>query len=220
MEKITKSRFESLPPIKLYLDDIEKIVEILGELSTEIKIETDEYALRDVKEFASLNRERLTELSIQSSEPHLSLYIGSRNAWISIAKDIPPSRGTFEKVKDLLLLRRRKFSAFLDIPYVNFLLGAMIGSGVVVSIIGVIRLIIGTGLPPAMTIGGIMLLFIGSLLSWWSFRVSSKEYSLIILKRRIDQPSFFKRNEDKILVGIIIAVVSVIFGWVLRTLIK
>lgn len=215
MEKITKSRFESLPPIKLYLDDIEKIVDILRELSSEIKIETEEYALKDVNEFASLNKEKLAELRIRSLEPHLSLDLGPRHVWLDIAEDIPSSRGTFEKIKEVLLSRRRKFAGFA---------GNLEGGLIVSLILGFATISMGLkaieGGGALFSIGAVIMLLISLVFGRWYFRVISKESSLIILKRRNQQQSFFQRNKDRIIVGIILALASGFIGWVLRTLIK
>lgn len=215
MEKIIKSRWEDLPPVKLYLDDIEKIVEILREVSTTIKIETDEYSIEDVKELASLDKERVTELNIQSAEPYLNLRIGPQKSWLNIAKDEPSSRGTFEKIKEVLFLRRRKALGFLDKWSITFPLTWLLGFATVEFMIKAIRgggtlFIIGSIISP------LILLFYLLLASYFWSHGSF----IIILRRRSQEQSFIKRNKDRIIVGVLLALVSGAIGLIIGRLTK
>ena len=50
MQKIPRRLSTSFPPMLLYLDDIEQIVEILHQASPDVEISTKDYALTDFKQ--------------------------------------------------------------------------------------------------------------------------------------------------------------------------
>ncbi len=59
MKKIAKSYWKNLPPVKLYLDDVEKIIEIMRESSSGVELTTDEYAFSDINDLLELHRDCL-----------------------------------------------------------------------------------------------------------------------------------------------------------------
>lgn len=55
---------------------------------------------------------------------------------------------------------------------------------------------------------GVTLLIPGLIWTWWSFEKGLKKWSVIHLRKRADLPSFWKRNKDRIIVAIIVAIGS------------
>ncbi len=54
MEKIVSGRSEDIPPIKIFIDDLEQIVGIVREVSKDVKIVIDSYKLNDLSEISEI----------------------------------------------------------------------------------------------------------------------------------------------------------------------
>ena len=114
MEKLIKSFGESQKPVTLYMDDIEKIIEIFEQVSKEVEISTTDYVIHDVNQLSELKQEFLTELDISIIEPHIALHLKPDSTWLYMNKDDLLSRGIFEKIKQILLKNKRPFSWLLQ----------------------------------------------------------------------------------------------------------
>lgn len=194
MLKLVKSRHEYLSPSVLFLDDIERIIEIISKVSDEIKITTNEYELESVKELSELNKQYITELHIDSHKPSISLDLESQDIRLYLGEVTPEARGILEEIKDVLCSRRRKFwSLFSRKGFITWI----IFSGV------------SFFLPEGRIWDSALIFLFIPLFTfwiWWSWKVVFHEYSLIFLKES-RQESWWKRNKDKIIVGVIVGVV-------------
>jgi len=82
LKKITKAHGERIGPVKLYLDDIEAIVAVFSEVSSETKITTDEYAVESIDQLKQLKREYFNEMHISISDPYVSLSLEPDGIWL------------------------------------------------------------------------------------------------------------------------------------------
>ena len=114
MEKLIKPFGESQKPVILYMDDIDKIVEIIGQASQKVEISTEDYVIQDLKQLSELKHEFLNELNISIREPYVSLNMKPDIIFLYIGKDDLLSRGLFENIKKILLQNRRPFSWLLQ----------------------------------------------------------------------------------------------------------
>ena len=77
MEKITNKISEDFPPTTLYLDDLERIVEILAESCKRIEIKTGDYKITDTSELNVLALKfpegRFGHIYVQGYEPYVSV---------------------------------------------------------------------------------------------------------------------------------------------------
>ena len=203
MRRRTKSYSENVPPVRVYLDDIEKIAEIIAEVSDEILLRTDEFDFEDASDLACLNRESINALEIRCSDPYLQFEFAPGSTRLYIGSDTPESRGTLEKVKALLLARRRRpgwlreywwLAAWFWLAPLSLLLHGIESSAWLLIVAG---------------IGCTCLLAV-----WlcWGYREALYRHSVIVLKRRKEEVSFWKRNSDRIIVGIITALVAALLG--------
>jgi len=199
VKRIRQSHGEELKPVALYLDDLERIIEIFKEASDDVRILTSEYELDSIDEFRNLHEETLNYLKISISEPFVSLELKPNGIWLFISEDELISRGVFEKIKQLLHSRRRKLSWLTANPY---LAGAAVGS----SAFPFFKAIDSQNVYWAVL--GCSLLMIGAIWTWWSFAGTLKKYSIVRLRRRAESPSFWKRKKDDIVLVIISAVVG------------
>lgn len=123
MQKIIKGLGEHLKPVKLYLGDLERILDILREGSDEVKISTSEYSLDSLEELSQLRKEYLNELKIWIEKPYVSVDLKPWTARLFTAQDDPTSRGLFVAIKEVLIRRKRPFFFVWDAtPLVNGLL--------------------------------------------------------------------------------------------------
>ncbi|MBI4447236.1 MAG: hypothetical protein HY645_15195 [Acidobacteria bacterium] len=207
MQKLTKSRGEHLKPVKLFLDDIERIVATLREVSSEVEITTDEYVLADLSQLSDLKHECLTTLKLLNRNPYLAVDLEPSRVWLYIAEDTPTARGLYEKVRSILVQQRRPFASAL----ISWWFPLMISAGMVTAFL------IGTIQSNPLAVGLGLVLFGFALWGmWYSHRVVTGRYSIIIPKRRRESPSFLKRNADRI----ILAMISAIAGGIITSLLS
>lgn len=211
MKKLAKQLSESLPPVKLFLDDIEKIVEIAGELSKEIELSTDEYSFANVNDLSQLQQEELTALNVHIYYFDLWLNFTPSYVSLSVQGNTATHIGVFQEIKNFIQSRRRKFlTAYKNV--LIWILG-LIGLGVVIA-------------APILHIRGLLLIGVFATviiiiaLNILYYYITHRRYSIIILKRRIEQPSFLKRNKDKIILSLFSAVIGAILYVLIEFLIK
>lgn len=106
MKKIIGSHGECLPPVFLYLDDIEQIVDVFKEVATSVNISTGENELESLSEIDQLGKKTLHSFYLSIREPYISLDMQPYRIWLHIHKDDPLSRGVFEKIKKILYSRQ------------------------------------------------------------------------------------------------------------------
>ena len=213
MQQKNKSYSLDLDPVVLYIDDLEQIVSYFDESSIDVDISTDEYVLDNIQELENISTEILTSMTIKSSSPYISLKLYDNSLQVYISNDDAISRGILEKIKQLLISRRRR-TFFIYKTWFHSIYGAF----------GTLSwLIIITGLAkdniPAILFGIIFAVIIYLMLKW-SKKISFKKYCTIYLKKRIDTPSFWKRNRDQITIAIIAALtgglVTLLLTWILN----
>ena len=209
MERKIQSHGEPLKQVLLYRDDIEQVVEILREVSPNVELSTDEHKFNDVAEWAELKRDYFTNMQIETRDPYVSLNLTERSVFLYIAKNTPESRGAFEKIKHLLMDRKPPIQRLLNFWMPAVVLNLCLWSFVLVPALR------ATSRWETFTVDAIFML--GCFWWWWSaFQSHTRKFSIIVPKYRVEAPNFWKRNSDKIVIGII----SAVFGCLLTLLIK
>lgn len=210
MKKIIPSRSEDLKSARLYLDDIKEIFEILFNSAENVTIETKNYMLDSMEDFTELHEEKIHDITLSSQEPYVTVKFSPSRISLYIGKDNNESRGIFEKIKKILIKCERPFTWILhnSVAYTlcTYLFFCLIGFSIAIK--------------DAFLSVYFSLLFILCLL-WAIYGWNDRFYhfSTIILKYRINYPSFIKRNKDRIIIALISAVVSAILTWILSLLI-
>jgi len=214
MKKITRSYGEHLKPVKLYLDDLEKVTRILSDVTENVNLSTDEYSLDNVRQLQELKREYITELEIKIREPHVSLSLKPDNVWLYISQDDPVSRGLFEKIKKTLLECKHPRSWLIQTAWMAFVAGSIVGGGIILALYGIVK---QNYLHFSIGVASIVL---SLLWSWYDHKTELRMYSIIILKHRIDTPPFFKRNADHIVLAFISAILGGVITLIVTELIE
>jgi hypothetical protein len=198
-----KPLYERIPPVKLFLDDVERIAELMGEVSSRVELETEDYVLKEPSQLADLSCSSIHHLVINGREPYVSLSLEPNSAWLYAESDTASSRGVFEKVKTALLARRRRLSR-LTLNY------SAVGMSIGFAFCGLASGIITRQWP--LLLLGFVLACVAGPWRWWSYGLGFRRYSTIVLRRRGDQESFWGRNADTLVVATISAAVGTVFG--------
>ncbi|MGA2466707.1 MAG: hypothetical protein ABSH06_20445 [Thermodesulfobacteriota bacterium] len=201
MKKRNQSFSAKLKPVVLYFDDLEKIIEILKEISNDLEISTKDYQFENIEEVKKIERETINSLSFDTHRPGLSLTLEPDGIFLHVFNETPALRGIFEILKQFLHSRRRKF-AWLYNPICMVFGGAIIGIATWFLLPGISKK------NPYLISVGCACIILGVIYWWWTWQVDFKRYSTIFLKRRAELPSFWKDKRDQIIVAIISAVIG------------
>lgn len=130
MKKLSKSIDRYLQPVKLYIDDVEDLIEIMEEAygKPTLNLKTDEYELADFSELKDIRtkegRESISRLDIlMVEEPRISISI-DHEVHVSASSDTSSARGVVDKVQEIMRARKRwlAFSMFAETNWITGLL--------------------------------------------------------------------------------------------------
>lgn len=197
MEKITKSYSEKLKPVVLYLDDIQKIVDVFKEASENIEIVSSNYKFNDVDELKELKKEYINELKIHVNSPYISFDIRKSYVELYSSSSGVTEMGVIQGVKAYIKSSNNHFSIFYSLiyPLIFFYTGL------------VLYILYDTGFYFNISIS---LMTIGAILYFINYYNRFYRKSFIYLCDRIDRPNFFKRNKDDLILALISALFPIL----------
>jgi hypothetical protein len=105
MRKIPQYIFMSLPPVKIFLEDIEKLDAIYRNNCKSYTICTEDYELDSLEELQQLGKSEFYKIKFQSQEPHISLEMLDDGTKIFAYEDDAASTGIVTKLKETLEIR-------------------------------------------------------------------------------------------------------------------
>lgn len=221
MEKVLKYKHQYIsgPRVILFKEDLEKLAELFYSNFDEIRIEADEYKLKDISEINDLNKDVICDFRISGKSkdifPEITLDISKKSTDIHIdGYNDAKCLGVNTKIGKILSGRRRILNIFTSlwsiaiITLFNFLLFSILiyyknafdkKQFIIISII----------LYSIMIILLLLMPFLSSFI-----------FNSINLKYSWDKPSFFKRNKDRIIIGIICAIFGGISTLIVSFIIK
>lgn len=205
MEKVVSSYLENFKPMVIYLDDLEKIVAVFSEASDDIEIIMDEYKLSGLHEINELHTERIGSLNIRIREPGVALSIEYNSSNLYIHKNLPLSRGIFEKIKQILIEGKRKYF---------WLSNESLASIVLALLFVILGFFIYVGISQKdilFFLFGILDVIVGIVFVRTSMDLGLNK---IYLKRRKETISFWKRKKDEIILVIISAAIASILTYI------
>ena len=185
-------------PVRLYMDHLKEIHEHLSAFCTDpVSIETSEHEAQTPEELRGLKTDSVRELRIWCHEPtYVVLRVNGHGADLSVNKGDRTSIGVYEQVRQVLLKAR---------PWYHWLLKPIW----LPAVIALMIFVLGTILLVALDRGRQVRLFysgfwLAAYPTWvyLTLRVSGRVY----VRERRELPSFFRRNKDTILTGLLIAI--------------
>lgn len=203
-----KIQQERIKPVRLFLDDIARLTEIMGEVSADVKIIADEYELKDTEELAKLGMDTVEHLVISAESPTITLEFSPFSASLSCSDKVP--RRIQINLRSFLQSRRRKLAWLFR----NTVPAILAGFTFTLALTGVyrgIRLVI---------FGSILLFALSVFWAWWGFRSYFRHYSLIMLKPRADQSSFWLRNRDSLVITAFSTVIGLAVPFIINALLS
>lgn len=119
MEKLKKHICKEYLPVKIYVDDLEKIVAVLDDNSIKYSLETDNYKYDSLTELINATADRKTKnLKIQTSNPYMTIEFHKMWAKIYVSVDDMLTTGLFHKIDEIINQSRRLIPFFYSYSFV------------------------------------------------------------------------------------------------------
>lgn len=200
MKKITTSIHRSFKPVILDLSDLDEIFEIFRQAGDSIEIKTKEYSFEDAKDLLNHKTKVINYLEIKLKKPYISLELRETGVSLYCSENTPFNRGIVEKVSDVLKNGKNKIYNIQDRTFFIYLcpLFLFLTGKYFLNETG------RYGLP---IITFFVVLYVINI--WYTYDVNVHKYSQIFLKLQ-SEVNFLERNRDPLIVGLIVAVFTVI----------
>jgi hypothetical protein len=197
MKKLVGSYAVKLPPLRLFIDDIEEIARVLSEASENIQIRSDNYELDNASDLFNLDVDTINNLELSSNNPYISAKFLRGGARLYISTDDAYSRGILEKIKQICLKRRRRFASFVVKFWPSYVF-VFIG----ITLMGMSK--INRVYFPL----GLLAFLFYVFLAIANYIVDLRRYSVIVISKSTERPNFLKRNSDEIIIGVGSAIIG------------
>jgi|GEM_PF-4265298 hypothetical protein len=199
MKRINEPLLRKYSPIRVFVDQLEAIEELLLVEKSGYKIVSKSLEFSNVKELCKkYENESITDLKISSSSPYVTLELHKLWTRLYVGSNNNLGAGLFYKLDRIILTTTRKPSFLysdytLWVGYIGFFVFRLLLHGV---------------------ISQIVLYFYCLFLAWtvWVFYIRLFKHSEIVLSKRHDVKGFLKRNGDQIIVNLVTATVSAALG--------
>ncbi len=208
LRKLTKSINKTLPPLKLDLDDLQELENVLrSHRGSDFEITTKEYSCSQVLDLSAVKEKTTSYIRFKTHRlPTIDIELGRHDASIYSSEDSATNRGIVEQLNDLLLKRKRRWvSLFYKLWWLSLLIS--ISSFTVIPYFHLID---------RLPLTEQALVLITSLILWFSFLYSMCVYAFVrttvIFKYKDEMQGFWARNKDEILVKSIAELVKVVAG--------
>lgn len=211
MKRIADTSATMLPPVRMHMEDVEHILELLKkDMTTEIQYLNYSYeSLAELK--SNIQRDSISQLRIEATRD------GSEYGYLNI--DIQPdgvrlsaNDGATERRAHIAELLRSKMRWYSWMPMKAWWHGLQGGIAGLLLVSAAGLVFVALPVPAAAEFGLIVLIVGGGTIMLVSDRVwlgGTKIY----LSARFGKPTFWMRNRDAVLVGVISSVISVLIGY-------
>lgn len=212
MKKVKKEYIKYYPFLRLFKKDVEEIIKLFKQNCKSVEIYIDEYKLDDISEIEDIGKQEVSYFHISSTlQAYLSLSSKSAN-FVLINEDDLKLRGLETKIEQILAKRKSAWdilnSPWLYIPYI------IITAGVV---IWWLLSLTSSNLSLTFFISmvGVMMLGLFPLCIWRILEyIDSNKHCVIFLCNPEERSNFFKRNKDRLIIGLIGAIVGGIITFI------
>ena len=199
----TLDQRRNLPPVRVFVDDVERILEVLRQLpGSRTTVETDEHELGEAAELTTL--ERVSELSIscvKDFDAAIRVILAPSGAVVRFRTADPAWRGAATEVEDVLRRRTRKAAAFLR------------WCGIPAWVAMIATAVLGFSLEGWLARVAALVTVISSGIFASALFVDLRRYAIIVRDRSTTATTFWRRNSDALLVNAISAAVGFVLGF-------
>lgn len=203
MEKLNKHISKDYLPVKIYLDDLEKIVAVLDDNSIKYFIETVDYKFDNLTELINaVPDQELKSIKIDTSNPHMTIEFHQKWAKIYVSVDNMLTTGLFHEI-DTIINHSKRFIPFLYSYYFVCIINILL-------LIGNVFMNRNEQLFPeyiVMTLNVISFLWIA-----YVIYIRLVKHSSIRIIKEEHVSNFFKRKRDDLILVLLSALVGAILG--------
>lgn len=214
MKKVKKEYIKYYPFLRLYKKDIDEIIKLFKQNCESVEIYIDEYKLDDISEIKDIGKQEVSYFHITSTlQAYLTLSSKSAN-FVLINEDDLKLRGLETKIEQILAKRKSAWnilnSPWLYIPYI------IITVCVIIWWLSSLTFL-SLSLTFLASIVGVMILgFFPLCISYLLKYIDSNKHCVIFLCNSEERSNFFKRNKDRLIIGLVIAIIGGIITFILR----
>lgn len=208
MKRVNQSISIEIKPKKFHFEDLKAIVNILQESSAkELTIKTNEYYLDSLDDILELKQDNFSSIELKISDPYVSVDINRKRIRLYASDDTLISEGIISKLKSYFKVLKGDYNSIFQhiFEYVRDISSALLISLVLIDKSGLKVEIYQ--LFPALYI----LISFGWLMYGFSFPAKAIPLNI----KKLQDDSFWSRNKDMILVGVLVAVFGAILTFVL-----
>ena len=199
-KELKKSLAKSLPPLTIYLSDIEEMYSILNEKCDEVTMEYDKYEIQSINDIASIDLPHTNHFIIRGVRPFVSLECEKNSAYLYASENTAIYLELFHKIEDIVRKRKNLLRKGLQN---SILSGSFFGLSFshLILIYNYPKFSIGITL-------FILHITMAILWSFFGFIDHFQNYSIIIPKNKTEAPNIFERNKDQLFLLIFGAVIG------------
>jgi hypothetical protein len=205
--------------VRVYLEDIEEITAILGQVAASVRIQADEFVTTDPSDMLDMPSDVINSLSIVAVDPSITITLSGTAATAEATDPDMVVLGALTKIEELLQRRRRRLKFFIwsgggDDPksWGTSILLLILGiAGVMTAVVG-----LSEGDNPSelgVSRGWIIAIgIVSSILLVGYLTLGTRRYATVIPRSQKDAPPFWERNRDEIAINAIFTVIGGILG--------
>lgn len=122
MQRINQPLQKEYSPIKLYVEELFRIEEILESAGGKLKIKTKEHEFDNIQELFNLQKDReINHIDLSIYNPYISVDLGKNSVRLYANSDDVTSMGIFAQLDKVLSSLRRKPSLFIPLILLGLL---------------------------------------------------------------------------------------------------
>ena len=209
MKKSIRTGSLNLPPLRIYIDDILYLCDLIKNSQSDSMLNIGEFEFEDINEIQDLREKYVRDVWIRNRETGVVFSMSGSAATILFHENDPVSVGIASKIKDRLMKRRSWSQEFMSGTYstITILSISILLSFLIVSITKYFEIVF---FKDQMWLVAISIMVFIALMTF-SIKLSNIKNILIMTEEKNDG-RFWSRNKDKILVGLIFMILGTIVG--------
>lgn len=203
LKRAATPRDVSLPMSRLYIEDVERLVDLFATASDHPILDVGGYELNAAADVARIPIKVARSLMVATLQPQVVLSLSPHGGKIHVGNDADTAAMGLAQVAENVVVSRRPWYA----PIVSLRVS------VPIFVAAIAANIVAIWTDDPLLRASLLLLWLGGLLYYFAaLRIRFTRYTVIRFERYAARRSFLERNRDPIAVGLIIAAVSALAG--------